>query len=292
MPYSMTGYGRGESPGPEFNCIVEMRSVNHRYRDIFLRLPRELSEFEDRLRRLVAKHFDRGRIDVSVTLEEAGESLTAVKTNRSLIDSYVHHTRQLADDLGLPWDLGVHDLISLPGVMELVPMQVDCEIIWSRLEESTLSAITGLQEMRSKEGRFLAQDVIARTQLIEELIERIAERAPRVSEDYKMKLKERLKEFLGDTLIDESRITMEALVYADKSDIAEELVRLRSHIAQIYEVIYQDEPIGRRLEFLVQEMQREVNTIGSKAQDSDISHMVVNIKSELEKIREQIQNIE
>jgi len=288
----MTGYGRGESPGPEFNCIVEMRSVNHRYRDIFLRLPRELSEFEDRLRRLVAKHFDRGRIDVSVTLEEAGESLTAVKTNRSLIDSYVHHTRQLADDLGLPWDLGVHDLISLPGVMELVPMQVDCEIIWSRLEESTLSAITGLQEMRSKEGRFLAQDVIARTQLIEELIERIAERAPRVSEDYKMKLKERLKEFLGDTLIDESRITMEALVYADKSDITEELVRLRSHIAQIYEVIYQDEPIGRRLEFLVQEMQREVNTIGSKAQDSDISHMVVNIKSELEKIREQIQNIE
>lgn len=292
MPYSMTGYGRGESPGPEFNCIVEMRSVNHRYRDIFLRLPRELSEFEDRLRRLVAKHFDRGRIDVSVTLEEAGESLTAVKTNRSLIDSYVHHTRQLADDLGLPWDLGVHDLISLPGVMELVPMQVDCEIIWSRLEESTLSAITGLQEMRSKEGRFLAQDVIARTQLIEEHIERIAERAPRVSEDYKMKLKERLKEFLGDTLIDESRITMEALVYADKSDITEELVRLRSHIAQIYEVIYQDEPIGRRLEFLVQEMQREVNTIGSKAQDSDISHMVVNIKSELEKIREQIQNIE
>jgi len=288
----MTGYGRGESPGPEFNCIVEMRSVNHRYRDIFLRLPRELSEFEDRLRRLVAKHFDRGRIDVSVTLEEAGESLTAVKTNRSLIDSYVHHTRQLADDLGLPWDLGVHDLISLPGVMELVPMQVDCEIIWSRLEESTLSAITGLQEMRSKEGRFLAQDVIARTQLIEEHIERIAERAPRVSEDYKMKLKERLKEFLGDTLIDESRITMEALVYADKSDITEELVRLRSHIAQIYEVIYQDEPIGRRLEFLVQEMQREVNTIGSKAQDSDISHMVVNIKSELEKIREQIQNIE
>jgi len=292
MPYSMTGYGRGESPGPEFNCIVEMRSVNHRYRDIFLRLPRELSEFEDRLRRLVAKHFDRGRIDVSVTLEEAGESLTAVKTNRSLIDSYVHHTRQLADDLGLPWDLGVHDLISLPGVMELVPMQVDCEIIWSRLEESTLSAITGLQEMRSKEGRFLAQDVIARTQLIEEHIERIAERAPRVSEDYKMKLKERLKEFLGDTLIDESRITMEALVYADKSDITEELVRLRSHIAQIYEVIYQDEPIGRRLEFLVQEMQREVNTIGSKAQDSDISHMVVDIKSELEKIREQIQNIE
>lgn len=292
MPYSMTGYGRGESEGPGFSCIVEMRSVNHRYRDIFIRIPRDFAEFEDRLRRLVAKHFDRGRIDVSVILEEAGESLTVVKTNRSLMDSYVLHTRQLAEDLGLPWDLDISGLISLPGVMELVPRLVDHDEIWSLMQESTMAAMTGLKEMRAKEGAFLAQDVVARVRLIEEFIEEIRERAPRIVENYRVKLEARLKELLDDTTIDESRIVIEAAVYADRSDITEELIRLGSHSAQVYEAIKRDEPIGRRLEFLVQEMQREVNTIGSKAQDSEISHRVVDIKSELEKIREQIQNIE
>lgn len=292
MPYSMTGYGRGESLGPEFSCVVEMRSVNHRYRDVFVRIPREFGEFEDRLRRLVAKHFDRGRIDISVALEEAGESLTTVKTNRSLIDGYMLATRQLAQDLGLPWDLGICNLISLPGVIEVASEEVDREEIWSQVEESALRAITELKEMRAREGAFLAGDIVDRTEIIEELIAKITQRAPRVLEEYRVKLEARLQELLGATPVDESRIIMETAVYADRSDITEELVRLNSHTAQIYEVINQDEPIGRRLEFLVQEMQREVNTIGSKAQDSDISHMVVDIKSELEKIREQIQNIE
>lgn len=150
----------------------------------------------------------------------------------------------------------------------------------------------GLKEMRAKEGAFLTQDIVDRTQLIEELIERIKERAPQVLEDYRTRLEARLAELLGDTPVDESRIVMETAVYADRGDITEELVRLSSHSVQIYEVVKQDEPIGRRLEFLVQEMQREVNTIGSKAQDSEISHRVIDIKSELEKIREQIQNIE
>jgi uncharacterized protein (TIGR00255 family) len=249
-------------------------------------------EFEDKLRRLVAEHFDRGRIDISVTLGEAGESLSAVKTNRSLVDSYMSATRQLAHDLGLSWDLGINGLISLPGVMELTHRQVDSEEMWRLMEQSALQAMIGLKEMRAKEGAFLARDIVGRTKLIEGLIEQIRERAPRVIEDYRMRLEARLAELLGDTSVDESRIVMEAAFYADRSDITEELVRLGSHSVQIYEVVRQDEPIGRRLEFLVQEMQREVNTIGSKAQDSDISHRVVDIKSELEKIREQIQNIE
>lgn len=292
MAYSMTGYGRGESLGQGISCIVEMRSVNHRYRDVFVRVPRELLEFEEKLRRLVAEHFDRGRIDISVILEEAGESLTAVKTNRSLVDSYVLVTRQLADDLGLSWDLGITGLISLPGVMELAHREVDSEEMWRLVERSALQAMMGLKEMRAKEGAFLTQDIVDRTQLIEELIERIKERAPQVLEDYRTRLEARLAELLGDTPVDESRIVMETAVYADRGDITEELVRLSSHSVQIYEVVKQDEPIGRRLEFLVQEMQREVNTIGSKAQDSEISHRVIDIKSELEKIREQIQNIE
>jgi uncharacterized protein (TIGR00255 family) len=269
-----------------------MRSVNHRYRDVFVRVPRELLEFEEKLRRLVAEHFDRGRIDISVILEEAGESLTAVKTNRSLVDSYMSITRQLADDLGLSWDLGITGLISLPGVMELAHREVDSEEMWRLVERSALQAMMGLKEMRAKEGAFLTQDIVDRTQLIEELIERIKERAPQVLEDYRTRLEARLAELLGDTPVDESRIVMETAVYADRGDITEELVRLSSHSVQIYEVVKQDEPIGRRLEFLVQEMQREVNTIGSKAQDSEISHRVIDIKSELEKIREQIQNIE
>ena len=292
MACSMTGYGRGESLGQGISCIVEMRSVNHRYRDVFVRVPRELLEFEEKLRRLVAEHFDRGRIDISVILEEAGESLTAVKTNRSLVDSYMSITRQLADDLGLSWDLGITGLISLPGVMELAHREVDSEEMWRLVERSALQAMMGLKEMRAKEGAFLTQDIVDRTQLIEELIERIKERAPQVLEDYRTRLEARLAELLGDTPVDESRIVMETAVYADRGDITEELVRLSSHSVQIYEVVKQDEPIGRRLEFLVQEMQREVNTIGSKAQDSEISHRVIDIKSELEKIREQIQNIE
>ena len=292
MAYSMTGYGRGKSLGEGISCIVEMRSVNHRYRDVFVRVPRELLEFEEKLRRLVAEHFDRGRIDISVILEEAGESLTAVKTNRSLVDSYMSITRQLADDLGLSWDLGITGLISLPGVMELAHREVDSEEMWRLVERSALQAMMGLKEMRAKEGAFLTQDIVDRTQLIEELIERIKERAPQVLEDYRTRLEARLAELLGDTPVDESRIVMETAVYADRGDITEELVRLSSHSVQIYEVVKQDEPIGRRLEFLVQEMQREVNTIGSKAQDSEISHRVIDIKSELEKIREQIQNIE
>ncbi len=292
MIHSMTGYGRGESSGAGFSCIVEMRSVNHRYRDIFVRLPKEFAEFEDRLRRLVMEHIVRGRIDVSVTMEEAGESLRTVKMNHSLLTSYVHATRQLASDLTLPWDLGISGLISLPGVIELAPASVDEEEVWSLVEQSGLSAIAELKDMRATEGAVLAQDVVDRTHLIEELIATITERAPLVLQDYRIKLEARLKELLGDATVDESRIVMETAVYADRSDITEELVRLGSHCAQVYLVINQDEPIGRRLEFLVQEMQREVNTIGSKAQDADISHMVVDIKSELEKIREQIQNIE
>ena len=292
MPYSMTGYGRGEISGVGLSCIVEMRSVNHRYRDIFVRLPKQLTQFEDKLRRLVMEHIVRGRIDVTVTMEEAGESLETVKMNHNLANSYVLATRQLASDFELPWDLNISSLISLPGVIELAPAAIDSEQVWSLVEQSGLKAIGELKDMRAREGAFLAQDVAGRTKLIEELIAKITKRAPVVLQDYRIKLEERLKELLCDTTVDESRIVMETAIYADKSDITEELVRLESHCAQVYLVLNQDEPIGRRLEFLVQEMQREINTIGSKAQDADISHMVVDVKSKLEKIREQIQNIE
>lgn len=294
MPYSMTGYGYGESLGFGLSCTTEIRSRNHRYRDIFVRLPKEFAplEFEDRLRVLMTENIARGRIDVSVTVEEAGESLKTVKINRSLIDSYLQLSRQLGSDYGLPWDLGVSAVILLPGVMELASPSVDSEEVWRLVQQSAEVAIAELKQMRMAEGAVLAKDVAERTRLIEEVIEKITERAPRVHEDYKMKLEARLKELLGDSAIDEGRIIMETAIYADKSDITEELVRLGSHCSQVYAAINQDEPVGRRLEFLVQEMQREVNTIGSKAQDVDISHMVVDIKSELEKIREQIQNIE
>ncbi|NLS45199.1 MAG: YicC family protein [Firmicutes bacterium] len=292
MPNSMTGYGRGEISDSELSCIAEIRSVNHRFRDVFLRVPRELGIFEDRIRGLMAEHFDRGRIEVSVTLEETGESLTDIKINHELVKSYTLVTRRLAENLKLPWNLDIQSLILLPGVIESTRKQIDNERIWSLVEQSVLSAIQELKSMRAKEGAFLAEDIINRVNLIESLVLDIEKRAPCIFEDYRIKLKARIQELLEDTPIDENRIAMETAIYADKSNITEELVRLRSHVIQVHETVKLHGPIGRRLGFLTQEMQREVNTIGSKAQDPDVSHMVVSIKSELEKIREQVQNIE
>lgn len=292
MAYSMTGYGRGESLGQGICCIVEIRSVNHRFREIVIHAPREFLKFEDRLKRFVAEHVGRGRIDIFITLEEAGESLTTVKINRSITDAYIAIARQLSDDLELSWDIGVTGFLSLPGVLELTSMEVDSEEIWGLIEQSADQAMTELKEMRAKEGQFLVRDIVNRTEYIEELAGQIRERAPRVLEDYRVRLEARLAELLGEIPVDESRIVSETAIYADRSDITEELVRLASHALQVYEIAKEDGPIGRRLEFLVQEMQREANTIGSKSQDSEISHWVVEIKGQLEKIREQVQNIE
>jgi len=292
MPKSMTGYGRGTSTGEGLIVTVEVRSTNHRYRDISVRIPRELAELEDKLRALVAESLARGHVDVSVTVEEAGAPLKTVEVRMDLAQAYHAAAKDLAARLGIAGEVGVETILSLQDVVTVKPVSVDPDAAWQVVKAAANQALEALARMRAAEGESLARDVVHRTSKIEQLIARISERAPVVAEEYRARLEARLRELLADVPIDETRIAMEAAIYADKINVTEELVRLASHIAQVHSVIEQAEPAGRRLEFLVQEMHREANTIGSKSQDVEISHMVVEIKSELEKIREQIQNIE
>ncbi|HHY31877.1 MAG TPA: YicC family protein [Firmicutes bacterium] len=292
MPKSMTGYGRGTSTGEGLIVTVEVRSTNHRYRDISVRIPRELAELEDKLRALVAESLARGHVDVSVTVEEAGAPLKTVEVRMDLAQAYHAAAKDLAARLGIAGEVGVETILSLQDVVTVKPVSVDPDAAWQVVKAAANQALEALARMRAAEGESLARDLVHRTSKIEQLIARISERAPVVAEEYRARLEARLRELLADVPIDETRIAMEAAIYADKINVTEELVRLASHIAQVHSVIEQAEPAGRRLEFLVQEMHREANTIGSKSQDVEISHMVVEIKSELEKIREQIQNIE
>lgn len=271
---------------------MEVRSTNHRYRDISVRIPRELAELEDKLRALVAESLARGHVDVSVTMEEAGAPLKTVEVRMDLAKAYYAAAKDLAARLGLAGEVGVETILSLQDVVTVKPVSVDPDAAWQVVKAAANQALEALARMRAAEGESLARDLVHRTSKIEQLIARISERAPIVAEEYRARLEARLRELLADVPIDETRIAMEAAIYADKINVTEELVRLASHIAQVHSVIEQAEPAGRRLEFLVQEMHREANTIGSKSQDVEISHMVVEIKSELEKIREQIQNIE
>lgn len=292
MPNSMTGYGRGTRAGSGLVITVEVRSTNHRYRDVSVRLPRELSEFEDKVRFLVAQGLARGHVDVAVALEEIGASLRTVEVRSELADAYYRAATDLATRLGLPGGIGVEALLMLPEVVALRPAALDLDAAWEALQGAVVDAMQAMCEMRAGEGARLAEDVIHRTGQIEQLIARISERSPVVVEEYRARLQARLRDLLADVPIDEGRIAMETAIYAEKSNITEELVRLKSHCEQVRAVMAGAEPAGRRLEFLVQEMHREVNTIGSKSQDVEISRQVVEIKSELEKIREQIQNIE
>jgi uncharacterized protein (TIGR00255 family) len=288
----MTGYGRGTSTGAGLSVTVEMRSTNHRHRDINVRVPRELSELEERLRALVAEQVARGHVDVTVAVEEDGTPLRAVEVRWDLAQAYYEAAKALSTRLGLHGEIGIETLLTLPDVVTVKTAPIDLEAVWRVVEAAAREALEALGRMRAAEGDALARDLIHRTSLIEQCAARISDRAPAVVEGYRARLEARLRELLADVPVDESRIAMEAAMYAEKGNITEELVRLASHIAQVHSVIEQTEPAGRRLEFLVQEMHREANTIGSKSQDIQISHMVVEIKSELEKIREQIQNIE
>lgn len=292
MPNSMTGYGRGTRAGAGLDIAVEARSTNHRYRDIRVRLPRELSELEDRVRFIVAQRLARGHVDVTVTLEEACSRPRTVEVRSELAEAYHRAAMNLAARLGLPGAIGVEVLLGLPDVIAVRPVDLDPGGVWDVLQGAVTDALQAVCEMRAAEGARLAEDIIHRTGRIEQLIARISERSPVVGAELRTRLEARLRDLLTNVPVDEGRIAIEATMYAEKSSIAEELVRLKSHCEQVYSVIAGDDPAGRRLEFLVQEMHREVNTTGSKSQDVEISRAVVEIKSELEKIREQVQNIE
>lgn len=294
MIKSMTGFGRSEHNDGKRNIIVEIKSVNHRYSDISVKMQRRYSFAEERLKGLVKNIVKRGKIDLSIIVENVTEEDTNVRLNLMVAKQYYENLLGLKDHLGLSGEITLPFLATLPDVMKAIPDVEDEEEIFRSLAIPVNEATLNLDRMRTVEGAKLAEDIVHRGDLIRSRIHQIEERSPLVALYYVDKLKERIRDLIGSAVpVPEERILMEAAIFADKSNITEELVRLDSHILQLNKIISKsNEPDGRKLDFLVQEMNREANTIGSKSNDIEITNLVLEIKSEIEKIREQVQNIE
>ncbi|HHY47027.1 MAG TPA: YicC family protein [Firmicutes bacterium] len=292
MPASMTGYGLADATDGKYTVTVELKSVNHRYRDICLKLPRELTCLEDEIKGLIARSVSRGRVEVTVALDGIAGQGMEVTINRDLARAYYRALLDLNELLGRHDDIGIATLITVPDIVRVNPEAIDLDAITRLVRQCLEQALANLVTMRVSEGERLKQDIIHRAEKIEEFIDEIEERAPEMVEAYRARLRGRIHELLGEFPVDEARIATEVAIFAEKSNITEELVRARSHLVELKKVICQDEPVGRKLDFLVQEIHREANTIASKSLDAAVSRLVVDIKAELEKIREQAQNIE
>jgi uncharacterized protein (TIGR00255 family) len=288
----MTGYGRGESNLPGKKFIVELKAVNHRYSEVVLRMPRSLSQFEDRIRKIIQSRIARGRVDGFLSQEECGEKAVAVKVDKELAAAYYKAIKNLQESLDITGSIKIKYLTDLPGVLAVEEPAEDIEELWPAILEAVEAALESFIRMRETEGEQLASDLIQRLDRLILLSEQIRERSPVVVEEYREKLRIRLNDFIKDGSLDPERLTAEAAVFADRSNITEETVRLESHLKQAGACLKEGQPVGRKLDFIVQEMNREINTIGSKANDLEISRLVVEAKSEIEKIREQVQNLE
>ena len=292
MVESMTGFGRGMASGDGYSITVEMKAVNHRFLEIYTRLPKQLLSREEALKKQLQNEFSRGKIDVFVSFESAGAKKAVVKVDKELAMAYHNALAALGESLNLPSQLSLQELASMNGVLSLEAPQDDEEAIAALLTAAVAQAAEQLLLMRRQEGAALAADLLARLAFVEERAGLIAACAPQVVREQKARLEQRLAELLGATPIDENRLANELAFFADKVDISEELTRLSSHLAQFRQTLAGSGPIGRKLDFIQQEMLREANTVGSKAQALAINRTVIEVKSELEKIREQIQNIE
>ncbi len=292
MVKSMTGYGRAEETIRGCTITVELRSVNNRYLDCNIRLPRLYLFAEDSIKSRVQNTISRGKVDVFVTLDYAGKEEVKVTVNRPVADGYYGALKQLAQSYQLSEDISVSLLSRFPDVLLAEKAEEDTEQraqdIYSVLDQ----ALADFDEMRTKEGSRLRDDILSRAAAIEDMVTFVEERSPQTVSEYRAKLEARMQEVLQNTQIDESRLLTEAAIFADKVAVAEETVRLRSHIAQLREMLSKGGATGRKLDFLIQEFNREANTIGSKCSDIQIARQVVDIKAEIEKIREQVQNIE
>lgn len=294
MIKSMTGYGRAQDTVGSYNVTVELKSVNHRYFEFSSRVPRSYGFIEDKLKNLIGSLVSRGKIECYVSIENIGETESEVILNEKLAKEYLKAYNSLEEE----FDLSVKDsfifnaLAKNSDLFTVRKKSVDEDEVWESVSAVTKTAVEKFITMREAEGEKLRDDVLSRADFIFSKVAFIEQRSPETVKEYNTKLLERLNEFLSDIHIDEQRIATECAIFADKVAVAEETVRLRSHIDQLSEFMKCDEPIGRKIDFLVQEMNREANTIGSKAQDVEIARCVIDIKAEIEKIREQIQNIE
>ena len=292
MIRSMTGYGRAEALIDGRNILVEIRSVNHRYFEFSSRVPRSYGFLESRLKNYLQGKLSRGKVDVNVSIQTVEGTTASVQVNQELAASYVQALRTVQEPLRLTDDLSLSTISRFSDIFTVTKETEDEETIWSDVLQAAEQASDRFVQMREAEGSKMKEDLEERLDFILRAVEKVEERSPKTVEEYRARLYRKISEVLGNTQIDEQRILTEAAIYAEKIAVAEETVRLRSHIDQFRAIMEQAGPVGRKLDFLIQEFNREANTIGSKAQDIEIARVVVDIKSEIEKIREQIQNIE
>ena len=292
MIKSMTGYGRGENSTEDRKFTVEIKSVNHRYNDISIKLPRSMVFLEDKIRKTISKNISRGKTDVYISFETLSTDDVCVKLNDALEEAYFEKLVILKDK----FKIESNDMLSLvarfPDVITVEKVQTEENVIWDALSPALNEAISNFIDMRSIEGEALKNDILIKAENIEKLVKEVKERAPVVVVEYKEKLTARLQELMGQVDIDEQRIATEVAVFADRGCIDEEVTRLESHIIQLRNILDEGGLVGRKLDFLVQEMNRESNTIASKSNDINITKASIELKREIEKIREQIQNIE
>lgn len=292
MIKSMTGFGRFEVADGNRKFTVEMKSVNHRYLDVNLKMPKKLNFFESAIRNELKNYIQRGKVDIFITYEDFTENNVCVKYNRELAAEYLTYLKQMAEEFQLENDIRVSSLSRYPEVFSMEEQTVDEEELWKALRETIKGAAEGFVETRIAEGENLKQDLIGKLDGMLAHVEFISGRSPKIIAEYREKLEEKVRDLLEDTKIDDNRLIMEVTLFADKVCVDEELVRLKSHIEATKSALLEGGSIGRKLDFIAQEMNREANTILSKANDLEVSSHAIDLKTEIEKVREQIQNIE
>ena len=293
MIKSMTAYGRGEYRQGDTLFVAEIKSLNNRHRDIVLRFPKKFQVLDKDLRSAVSSRIRRGRLEVSIQMENGGEEAPyGLELNVPLVNSYFKVFRQLAEQFGLDQEIRIESLCQMRDVILFRPEDVDLGEARSGLLEVLSQALDSLDMMRIREGEAIESDFLKRLDLLEQYADEISKRAPELVEEYRDRLNDKVQNMLKDVAVDENRLAQEVAFFAERSDITEELVRIRSHLEQFREYLSMDDALGRRLDFLIQEFNREVNTLSTKASDSFVSKIVVEMKAELEKLREQVQNVE
>ena len=292
MIRSMTGYGAAEEIINGRNIRVEIKSVNHRYFEFSAKVPRSFGFLEERMKRLLSDNISRGKVDVGVFIQTVEGVNEEISINRDVVRSYVEALRSVRDEFDLADDLTLSAVAKFPDVFTVVKAETDEEQLWIDVKSVAEEAIAAFVSMREAEGEKMKADILEKAVFIEEKVGFVEKRSPETVKEYRERLYAKMREVLESSQIDDAHIVQEAAIYSDKVAVDEETVRLRSHLSQLRRIVDMSEPVGRKLDFLIQEVNREANTIGSKCSDVEIAQVVVDIKSEIEKIREQIQNIE
>ena len=292
MIKSMTGYGMGTAEAAGKTFTVEIKAVNSRYSDFSIKMPRAYTFLEEPLRKKASERINRGKVDIYVNVESTGEGDSVVNLNKSLAKAYLDALRELGDELQIQSNANAETFLRIPDVFTVEKAPDDAEVIISAVTEALGIALDGFDAMRIAEGEKLVCDLNEHLAFIKNATEEVEKRSPKIVEEYRVRIEERMRDILGSASYDETRLLTEVAIFADKVNVNEETVRLRSHIEQFGQMLADGGSVGRKIDFLIQEMNREINTIGSKSNDLDVARIVIDVKAEIEKLREQIQNVE